>query len=233
MSKLKVGILGATGFVGQRLITLLNNHPYFEVKVLAASKSSSGKTFEESIQGRWKLSVPMPDFVKSIIVKDVYDLEEIKEEVDFVFCAVNMPADEIKDLEEMYAKAEIPVISNNSAHRWTEDVPMIIPEINNDHLKVIEAQRKRLGTKKGFIVAKPNCSIQSYVPAISALLEFKPTKILVCTYQAISGAGKIFSDWPEINDNAIPYISGEESKSEKEPLKNLGYCRKWYDHMCY
>lgn len=222
MGKLRVGILGATGFVGQRLITLLNNHPYFEVKVLAASKNSSGRTYGESIEGRWKLSIPMPDFVKSIMVKDVYDLDEIKNEVDFVFCAVNMPSDEIKSLEEMYAKAEIPVISNNSANRWTDDVPMVIPEINNNHLEIIETQRKRLGTKKGFIVTKPNCSIQSYVPAISALLEFKPTKILVCTYQAISGAGKIFTDWPEINDNAIPFISGEESKSEKEPLKIWG-----------
>lgn len=225
MSKLKVGILGATGFVGQRLITLLNNHPYFQVTVLAASKSSAGKTYEESIKGRWKLNFPMPDFVKNIMVKDVYNLDEIIKDVDFVFCAVNMPSNEIKELEEMYAKADIPVISNNSANRWTEDVPMIIPEINNNHLDVIDAQRKRLGTQKGFIVTKPNCSIQSYVPAITALLEFKPTKILVCTYQAISGAGKVFSDWPEINDNAIPYISGEESKSEKEPLKIWGTVR--------
>lgn len=225
MSKLKVGILGATGFVGQRLITLLNNHPYFQVTVLAASKSSAGKTYEESIKGRWKLNLPMPDFVKDIMVKDVYNLDEIIKDVDFVFCAVNMPSDEIKELEEMYAKADIPVISNNSANRWTEDVPMIIPEINNNHLEVIDAQRRRLGTQKGFIVTKPNCSIQSYVPAITALLEFRPTKILVCTYQAISGAGKIFSDWPEINDNAIPYISGEESKSEKEPLKIWGTIR--------
>lgn len=225
MSKLRVGILGATGFVGQRLITLLNNHPYFQVTILAASKSSAGKTYEESIKGRWKLNLPMPDFVRNIMVKDVYNLDEIIKDVDFVFCAVNMPSNEIKELEEMYAKADIPVISNNSANRWTEDVPMIIPEINNNHLEVIDAQRKRLGTQKGFIVTKPNCSIQSYVPAITPLLEFKPTKILVCTYQAISGAGKVFNDWPEINDNAIPYISGEESKSEKEPLKIWGTVR--------
>lgn len=221
--KLKVGILGGTGFVGQRLVTLLEHHPYFEIVVIAASKNSAGKTYYEAVKNRWKLNLPIPDNVKNIIVKDIYEIEEISSQVDLVFCAVNMPKDEIRKIEESYAKAEIPVISNNSAHRWTPDVPVVIPEINHEHLKLIESQRKRLGTKRGFIVAKPNCSIQSYVPAINALMEFKPKKILVCTYQAISGSGKIFSDWPEINDNVIPFISGEEEKSEKEPLKVWGH----------
>ncbi len=221
--KLKVGLLGGTGFVGQRLITLLQDHPYFEIAVIAASENSVGKTYHEVVKNRWKLDLPMPESVKNIVIKNINQVEEISREVDFVFCAVNMPANEIREIEERYAKAEVPVISNNSAHRSSPDVPMVIPELNADHLELIHVQRQRLGTKKGFIVAKPNCSIQSYVPAISALMEFKPKKILVCTYQAISGSGKIFSDWPEITDNVIPYIGGEEEKSEQEPLKIWGH----------
>lgn len=221
--KLKVGLLGGTGFVGQRLITLLENHPYFEIAVIAASENSVGKTYYEAVNHRWKLDLPMPVSVKNMVIKNIDEVNEISSEVDFVFCAVNMPANEIREIEERYAKAETPVISNNSAHRSSSDVPMVIPEINSDHLKLIHAQRKRLGTKRGFIVVKPNCSIQSYVPAISALMEFKPKKILACTYQAISGSGKIFSDWPEISDNVIPYIGGEEEKSEQEPLKIWGH----------
>ncbi|MCB2290700.1 aspartate-semialdehyde dehydrogenase [Clostridium sp. CS001] len=220
--KLKVGLLGGTGFVGQRLITLLSNHPYFEIVVIAASENSVGKTYYEAVSKRWKLNLPMPNSVKDMIIKNIDEVDEISSMVDFVFCAVNMPAKETREIEERYAKAETPVVSNNSAHRSTPDVPMVIPEINPDHLELIHAQRKRLGTKRGFIVVKPNCSIQSYVPAISALMEFKPKKILACTYQAISGSGKIFSDWPEISDNVIPYIGGEEEKSEHEPLKIWG-----------
>lgn len=220
--KLKVGLLGGTGFVGQRLITLLCNHPYFEIAVIAASENSVGKTYYEAVNKRWKLDLPMPSSVKNMVIKNIDEVAEISSEVDFVFCAVNMPAKEIREIEERYAKAEIPVISNNSAHRSSSDVPMVIPEINSDHLELIHSQRQRLGTKRGFIVVKPNCSIQSYVPAISALMEFKPKKILACTYQAISGSGKIFSDWPEISDNVIPYIGGEEEKSEQEPLKIWG-----------
>ena len=222
MSKLKVGILGGTGFVGQRFITLLENHPYFEIVVIAASGRSSGKTYEAAVNGRWKLNIPMPEGVKNFIVKDVNQIEEIGNEVDFVFCAVDMPKNEIKELEEKYAKAEIPVISNNSAHRMTSDVPMVIPEINSDHFSIIKEQKKRLGTKRGFIAVKPNCSIQSYVPALSALKEFGPNKVVVSTYQAISGAGKTFKDWPDMTDNVIPYIGGEEEKSEQEPLKVWG-----------
>jgi aspartate-semialdehyde dehydrogenase len=222
MSKLKVGILGGTGFVGQRFVTLLENHPFFEVVVIAASGRSAGQTYEAAVSNRWKLNIPMPECVKNLIVKDVNQIEEIASEVDFVFCAVDMPKDEIKKLEKNYAKAEIPVVSNNSAHRATSDVPMVIPEINSDHFSIIEAQKKRLGTKIGFIAVKPNCSIQSYVPAINALKEFGPTKVVVSTYQAISGAGKTFKDWPEMNDNVIPYIGGEEEKSEQEPLKVWG-----------
>ncbi|MBW9147919.1 aspartate-semialdehyde dehydrogenase [Clostridium sp. CM028] len=221
--KLKVGLLGGTGFVGQRLVTLLENHPYFEIAVIAASENSVGKTYYDAVNNRWKLDVPMPESVKNIVIKNINEVDVISSEVDFVFCAVNMKANEIREIEEKYAKAETPVVSNNSAHRGTPDVPMVIPEINADHFELINAQRKRLGTKRGFIVAKPNCSIQSYVPAISALMEYKPTKILVCTYQAISGSGKIFSDWPEIIDNVIPYIGGEEEKSEQEPLKIWGH----------
>ena len=221
--KLKVGLLGGTGFVGQRLVTLLENHPYFEIAVIAASENSVCKTYYEAVKDRWKLNLPMPENVKDMVIKNINQVEEISHMVDFVFCAVNMSANEIREIEERYAKAETPVVSNNSAHRITADVPMVIPEINADHLELIHIQRQRLGTKKGFIVAKPNCSIQSYVPAISALMQFKPKKILVCTYQAISGSGKIFSDWPEINDNVIPYIGGEEEKSEQEPLKIWGH----------
>lgn len=221
-NKLRVGILGGTGFVGQRFVTLLSNHPYFEVVAIAASGRSANKTYEEAVKDRWKINSPMPEEVKNIIIKDIYQIEEIKQEVDFVFCAVDMPKNEIKELEEAYAKAEIPVVSNNSAHRMTPDVPMVIPEINSDHFKIIEDQKKRLGTSHGFIAVKPNCSIQSYVPALDALKEYLPKKVVVCTYQAISGAGKTFKDWPEMNDNVIPYIGGEEEKSEQEPLKVWG-----------
>ncbi|RYM05549.1 aspartate-semialdehyde dehydrogenase [Sporolactobacillus sp. THM7-7] len=221
-NKLRVGILGATGFVGQRFVTILENHPFFKVTAIAASLRSANKSYEEAVGNRWKLSVPMPDSLKEMRVKNVYDIDEIGKEVDFVFCAVDMPKAEIRALEEKYAKAEIPVVSNNSAHRGTPDVPMVIPEINADHLKIIESQRKRLGTAYGFIAVKPNCSIQSYVPTLNALLAFEPENVVVCTYQAISGAGKTFRDWPEIEDNVIPFISGEEEKSEKEPLKIWG-----------
>lgn len=220
--KLRVGIVGATGMVGQRFITLLENHPYFEITALAASPRSAGKTYEEALGGRWKLSVPMPESVKDMIVEDASMVDRMSELVDFVFCAVDMKKDEIKALEEKYAKAEIPVVSNNSANRWTPDVPMVIPEINDSHLEVIEAQRKRLGTKRGFIAVKPNCSIQSYVPALTPLLKYEPTEVVATTYQAISGAGKTFKEWPEMIDNVIPYIGGEEEKSEQEPLRIWG-----------
>ncbi|OPJ62425.1 aspartate-semialdehyde dehydrogenase [Clostridium oryzae] len=220
--KLRVGVLGGTGFVGQRFVSILENHPYFKVVAIAASSRSAGKTYEEAVGDHWKLTNEMPESVKKIIVKDIYEIDEIKKEVDFVFCAVNMPKDEIKTLEEKYAKAEIPVISNNSANRMVEDIPMVIPEINNDHFKIIDAQKKRLGTKRGFIAVKPNCSIQSYVPALNALKKFGIETVVVSTYQAISGAGKTFKDWPEIIDNVIPFIGGEEEKSEKEPLKVWG-----------
>lgn len=220
--KLNVGILGGTGFVGERLITLLSNHPYFNITVIGASERSAGKSYYEAVKNRWKLNIPIPDNVKNIIVKNINEVNAISKEVDLVFCAVSMPANEIRLIEEQYAKAEVPVISNNSANRSTVDVPVIIPEINPEHLSVIKSQKQRLGTKKGFIVTKPNCSIQSYVPAINALMEYKPKKVLVSTYQAISGSGKIFSDWPEIVDNVIPYIAGEEEKSEIEPLKVWG-----------
>lgn len=223
IKKLKVGILGATGFVGQRLITLLHNHPFFQIEVLGASERSAGKTYEEALDGKWKLDIDMPDMVRNMVVKNINEVEEISSLVDFVFCAVNMPKDDIKKIEEAYAKAETPVVSNNSAHRMTGDVPVIIPEINTQHLEIIEKQKNRLNTKRGFIVAKPNCSIQSYVPAISALMDFKPTKIVVSTYQAISGSGKTPKEWPEMNDNVIPYIGGEEEKSEQEPLKVWGH----------
>lgn len=223
MKKYKVGILGATGMVGQRFVTLLANHPWFDIAVLAASPRSAGKTYEEAVEGRWKLEQPLPESVKKIVVRDIVaDKEAIAADVDFVFSAVDMKKDEIRAIEETYAKLEVPVVSNNSAHRWTEDVPMVIPEINADHYQVIEAQRKRLGTKKGFIAVKPNCSIQSYTPALHAWLKFEPTKVVVCTYQAISGAGKNFESWPEMVENLIPYIGGEEAKSEKEPLKVWG-----------
>jgi len=223
MSKLKVGIIGGTGMVGQRFISLLENHPWFEVVLIAASANSAGRTYEEAVNGRWKMSTPMPDSVKNIVVKDAtLNVKEICAEVDFVFCAVDMKKDEIKKLEEEYAKNETPVVSNNSAHRWTPDVPMLIPEINSDHVKVIDSQRKRLGTRNGFIAVKPNCSIQSYVPALDPLRKFGIKNVVACTYQAISGAGKNFNDWPEMIDNVIPYIGGEEEKSEQEPLKIWG-----------
>lgn len=221
--KLRVGILGGTGMVGQRFITLLENHPWFEVVLVAASGRSAGKLYEDAVEGRWKMQTPMPEFVKKMTVYDMdKDFDEIVSKVDFVFCAVNMPKDQIKAIEERYAKAEVPVVSNNSANRFTPDVPMIIPEINDEHLKIIEAQRKRLGTKKGFIAVKSNCSLQSYVPAIHPLLKYGVKKVLACTYQAISGAGKTFERWPEMVDNLIPYIGGEEEKSEQEPLKIWG-----------
>lgn len=221
--KLKVGILGATGMVGQRFISLLENHPWFEVKVVAASPRSAGKTYEEAVGGRWKMDTPMPEAVKKLVVKNVNEVEAVSSEVDFVFSAVDMSKDEIKAIEEAYAKTDTPVVSNNSAHRWTPDVPMVVPELNPQHLAVIADQKKRLGTKRGFIVVKPNCSIQSYTPALHALLEFEPTQVVATTYQAISGAGKTFKDWPEMIDNVIPYIGGEEEKSEQEPLRIWGH----------
>ena len=221
-NKLKVGIIGATGMVGQRFACLLENHPWFEVVVVAASKRSSGQTYEEAVKDRWKMESPIPEKMKNMIVKDAYEVEEISNMVDFVFCAISLDKEKTKLLEEDYAKHETPVISNNSANRGVEDVPVLIPEINGDHAKVIEAQKKRLGTKRGFIAVKPNCSIQSYVPPISALKEFEPVEILACTYQAISGSGKTFKEFPEIIDNVIPYIGGEEEKSENEPLKVWG-----------
>ena len=208
--------------VGQRFITLLENHPYFEIAGLAASGRSAGKTYEEAVGGRWKLDLNMPESVKNMTVYDASEVEKFAENVDMVFCAVDMKKDEIKALEEAYAKTETPVISNNSAHRWTPDVPMVIPEINDSHLEVIASQRQRLGTKSGFIAVKPNCSIQSYVPMLSPLLDFKPTRVVATTYQAISGAGKTFKEWPEMIDNVIPYIGGEEEKSEQEPLRIWG-----------
>jgi len=221
--KLKAGIIGATGMVGQRFITLLNDHPYFEIAGLAASGRSAGKTYEEAVGSRWKLDLDCPDSVKNMTVYDASEVEKFAEGLDLVFCAVDMKKDEIRALEDAYAKTETPVISNNSAHRWTPDVPMVIPEINDDHLSVIEYQRKRLGTKSGFIAVKPNCSIQSYVPMLSALLDYKPTRVVATTYQAISGAGKTFREWPEMIDNVIPYIGGEEEKSEQEPLRIWGH----------
>ena len=220
--KLKVAVLGATGMVGQRFITILNNHPWFEVAVVAASPRSAGKTYEESVGDRWKMEVPMPEAVKKLVIKDVTNVEEVVKDVDFVLSAVNMSKDEIKAIEEEYAKTETPVVSNNSAHRWTPDVPMIIPEVNPEHADVIEFQKKRLGTTKGFIAVKPNCSIQSYAPALSAWKEFDPYEVVATTYQAISGAGKNFKEWPEMEGNIIPFISGEEEKSEKEPLRIWG-----------
>ena len=229
MKKLSVGVIGGTGYVGQRFITLLENHPWFSCEAVAASPRSAGKTYEEATRSRWKLEVKMPEYVKNIVVQSVDDIEQFCNDLDFVFCAVDMPKDEIRALEERIAKLEKPVISNNSAHRWTEDVPVIVPEINSEHAALIEIQRKRLGTKKGFITAKPNCSIQSYVPALTPLLDFEPEKLSVCTYQAISGAGKTFQDWPEMLNNMIPYIGGEEDKSEKEPLKVWGNMQE--DHL--
>lgn len=224
MRQYRVGIIGATGMVGQRFATLLENHPWFTVTTLAASARSAGKTYEEALGGRWQMSSPVPEKMKDIVVLDAEnDFKKIAENVDFVFCAVNMDKAKTKILEEAYAKAECPVISNNSANRAVPDVPMIIPEINPDHTQVIEHQRKRLGTKRGFIAVKSNCSIQSYVPAITPLLDLGITKVLACTYQAISGAGKTFRTWPEMVDNLIPFIGGEEGKSENEPMKIWGH----------
>lgn len=220
--KLKVGILGGTGMVGQRFIALLENHPWFEVTTIAASPRSAGKTYEDAVGDRWKMDTPMPEAVKKIKVMNVNEVEAVASQVDFVFSAVDMSKDEIKKIEEEYAKTETPVVSNNSAHRWTPDVPMMVPEINPEHVAVIEAQKKRLGTKRGFIAVKPNCSIQSYAPVLTAWKEFEPYEVVATTYQAISGAGKTFKDWPEMVGNIIPYIGGEEEKSEKEPLRLWG-----------
>ena len=220
--KLKVGILGGTGMVGQRFISLLENHPWFEVTTIAASPRSAGKTYKEAVGERWKMDTPMPEAVKDIVVKNVNEVEQVAAEVDFVFSAVDMTKEEIKQIEEAYAKTETPVVSNNSAHRWTPDVPMVVPEINPEHFDVIADQKKRLGTKRGFIAVKPNCSIQSYAPVLTAWKEFEPYEVVATTYQAISGAGKTFKDWPEMVENVIPYIGGEEEKSEKEPLRIWG-----------
>ncbi len=224
MKNYNVGIIGATGMVGQRFALLLADHPYFKITALAASSRSAGKTYSEAVNGRWAMKSPIPENLKDLKVSDALnDIDEIVSKVDFVFCAVDMKKDEILALEEMYAKKECPVISNNSANRKTPDVPMVIPELNSDHIKIIPAQRKRLGTKRGFIAVKSNCSLQSYVPALYPLDEkFGIEKCLVCTYQAISGAGKTFERWPEMIDNVIPYIGGEEEKSETEPLKIWG-----------
>ena len=220
--RLKVGILGGTGMVGQRFISILADHPWFEVTTIAASPRSAGKTYEEAVGGRWKMFTPMPDAVKDIVVMNVNDVKAVADTVDLVFSAVDMTKDEIRAIEEEYAKCEIPVVSNNSAHRWTPDVPMIIPEINPEHIEIIGEQRKRLGTKRGFIAVKPNCSIQSYTPALAAWREYDPVEVVATTYQAISGAGKTFRDWPEMEGNIIPYIGGEEEKSEQEPLRIFG-----------
>ena len=223
MKQYKVGVIGATGMVGQRFVTLLENHPWFHLTAVAASARSAGKTYEEAVGNRWLMQTPMPENAKKLVVLDASYVEEVASQVDFVFCAVNMKKEEIKALEEAYAKAECPVVSNNSAHRFTPDVPMVVPEINADHIEIIPAQRKRLGAKRGFIAVKSNCSLQSYVPALHPLRGYGITDVLVCTYQAISGAGKTFETMPEILDNVIPYIGGEEEKSEQEPLKIWGH----------
>ncbi|MDO5147249.1 MAG: aspartate-semialdehyde dehydrogenase [Eubacteriales bacterium] len=220
--KLKVGILGGTGMVGQRFLSLLENHPWYEVTTIAASARSAGKTYEEAVGGRWKMQTPMPEAVKNIVVMNINEIEKVAAQVDFVFSAVDMSKEEIRAIEDAYAKTETPVVSNNSAHRWTEDVPMVVPEINPEHFAIIETQKKRLGTKRGFVAVKPNCSIQSYAPALFALREFGPKEVVATTYQAISGAGKTFKDWPEMVGNVIPYIGGEEEKSEQEPLRLFG-----------
>ena len=220
--KLKVGVLGATGMVGQRFLSLLENHPWYQVTTVAASPRSAGKTYEEAVGGRWKMATPMPESVKDLVVMDVNQVEKVAAGVDFVFSAVDMTKEEIKAIEEAYAKTETPVVSNNSAHRWTPDVPMVVPEVNPEHFEVIESQKKRLGTKRGFIAVKPNCSIQSYAPVLTAWKEFEPYEVVATTYQAISGAGKTFKDWPEMVENIIPYIGGEEEKSEQEPLRLWG-----------
>ena len=220
--KLKVGVLGATGMVGQRFLSLLENHPWFEVSAVAASERSAGKSYEDAVGNRWKMKTPMPEAVKKLTVMNVNEVEKVASEVDFVFSAVDMTKEEIRAIEDAYAKTETPVVSNNSAHRWTPDVPMVVPEINPEHFEVIEFQKKRLGTQKGFVAVKPNCSIQSYAPVLTAWKEFEPTEVIATTYQAISGAGKTFKDWPEMVENIIPYIGGEEEKSEQEPLRLWG-----------
>ena len=223
MKKYKVGIIGGTGMVGQRFVTLMEDHPWFQLTAIAASPRSAGKTYEQAVSGRWAMKTPIPQQAKDLVVLDASaDVEKIAGMVDFVFCAVDMKKEEIRALEETYAKAEVPVVSNNSAHRWTDDVPMVVPEMNPEHLAVIPAQRARLGTRRGFIAVKSNCSIQSYAPALHPLMQFGIEKVLVCTYQAISGAGKTFERWPEMVDNQIPYLGGEEEKSEQEPLKVWG-----------
>ena len=223
MKKYKVGIIGGTGMVGQRFVTLMEDHPWFQLTAIAASPRSAGKTYEQAVSGRWAMKTPIPQQAKDLVVLDASaDVEKIAGMVDFVFCAVDMKKEEIRALEETYAKAEVPVVSNNSAHRWTDDVPMVVPEMNPEHLAVIPAQRARLGTRRGFIAVKSNCSIQSYAPALHPLMQFGIEKVLVCTYQAISGACKTFERWPEMVDNLIPYIGGEEEKSEQEPLKVWG-----------
>ena len=221
--KLRVGILGATGMVGQRFISLLENHPWYEVVTVAASPRSAGKTYEEAVGDRWKMTTPMPAAVKKLVVMNVNEVEKVAASVDFVFSAVDMTKDEIRAIEEEYAKTETPVVSNNSAHRWTPDVPMVVPEVNPEHFDVIEFQKKRLGTTRGFIAVKPNCSIQSYAPVLTAWMEYEPYEVVATTYQAISGAGKTFKDWPEMVGNIIPYIGGEEEKSEQEPLRVWGH----------
>lgn len=222
MQKLKVGIIGATGMVGQRFIMLLNEHPYFEITALVAGPRSAGQKYGKAVLGRWKMNAVCPERILNMEVISSDEVERVKQLCDFVFCAVSLSKDETRELEERYAKAEIPVVSNNSAHRWTPDVPMVIPEINDSHLEIIEAQKKRLGTKHGFIAVKPNCSIQSYVGALTPLMKYGIKELVVTTYQAISGAGKTFKEWPEMIDNLIPFIGGEEEKSEKEPLKVWG-----------
>ena len=221
--KLRVGILGATGMVGQRFISLLENHPWYEVVTVAASPRSAGKTYEEAVGDRWKMTTPMPEAVKKLVVMNVNEVEKVAASVDFVFSAVDMTKDEIRAIEEEYAKTETPVVSNNSAHRWTPDIPMVVPEVNPEHFDVIEFQKKSLGTTRGFIAVKPNCSIQSYAPVLTAWMEYEPYEVVATTYQAISGAGKTFKDWPEMEGNIIPYIGGEEEKSEQEPLRIWGH----------
>ncbi len=220
--KLRVGILGATGMVGQRFISLLENHPWYEVVTVAASPRSAGKTYEEAVGARWKMDTPMPEAVKNLVVANVNEVEKVASSVDFVFSAVDMTKEEIREIEDAYAKTETPVVSNNSAHRWTPDVPMVVPEINPEHFEVIESQKKRLGTTRGFVAVKPNCSIQSYAPVLTAWKEFEPVEVVATTYQAISGAGKTFKEWPEMVENIIPYIGGEEEKREQEPLRIWG-----------
>ncbi len=220
--KLRAGVLGATGMVGQRFISLLDNHPWFEVVTVAASGRSAGKTYEEAVEGRWKMTTPIPESVKKLTVLNINEVEKVAATVDFVFSAVDMSKEEIKAIEDAYAKTETPVVSNNSAHRWTPDVPMVVPEINPEHFEVIKYQKERLGTKKGFVAVKPNCSIQSYAPVLTAWKEFEPYEVVATTYQAISGAGKTFAEWPEMVENIIPYIGGEEEKSEQEPLRIWG-----------